>query len=213
MHISSPHSPWSRGARELIKEYWSRQTKKKGDKAGRKSDPKPKSKSRPVAVSIETTPEPIQVPKKRGRDRPKARPDTDDEGVEEEENTRSKKRGRKSNGTARKASPSPTPSSDRASPAAELLEPSAIKKWGDLPSWEQHIEVIDTVERTDDGDLIIYFKLYDFCLSACTLSDSLGISFVGRVRKQRAKKIRISVPKNSHRWCAHSRPFNFHDLS
>jgi len=69
------------------------------------------------------------------------------------------KKGRKSNGTTRKVTPSPTPSSDRASPTVELLEPSAIKKWGDLPSWEKHIEVIDTVERTEEGDLFIYFKL------------------------------------------------------
>jgi chromobox protein 5 len=150
-----------------------------------------------VALSIETTPEP-QSPKKRGRDRPKAKPDSDDEDPEEEDNTRLKKRGRKSNGTTRKASPSPTPSLDRASPATELLEPSAIKKWGDLPSWERYIEVIDTVEKTDNDGLFIYFKLYVsfFFLGELCI---LGISFVGRARRRRAKKALESVQKSSHR--------------
>jgi len=148
------------GAKELITEYWSRQGKKKGEKAGRKSEPKPKAATRrPVAASVESTPEPAQGTKKRGRDRQKAKPSSDDEGAEEEEDTRSKKRGRRSNGITRRVSPSPTPSSEMASPVVELIEPSTIKKWGNLPSWERHIEAIDTVERTDDGDLVIYFKL------------------------------------------------------
>lgn len=168
LHTSLPYNALSRGAKELIKEYWSRQGKKKGDKAGRKSDPKPKVPTRrPAAVlSVETTPERTHAPKKRGR--PRAKPDSGDEdSEEEEEDTRSRKKGRKSNGTTRKVSPSPTPSSDRASPIVEVLEPSTIKKWGDLPSWEQHIEAIDTVERTEEGDLFIYFKLYVCRLFAC----------------------------------------------
>lgn len=158
-----------RGAKELIADFWSRQGKKKGDKTGRKSDPKPKGATRrPVAISVESTPEPAQATKKRGR--PKMRQTSDDEG-DEEDDTRSRKRGRKSNGTTRKASPSPSPS-DRDSPAVELLEPSTIKKWRSLPSWEAHIETIDTVERIGDGELVIYFKLYVLCLFAHTWSDS-----------------------------------------
>ncbi|KAI9510022.1 hypothetical protein F5148DRAFT_658652 [Russula earlei] len=148
------------GAKELIAEYWARQGKKKGEKAGRKSDPKPKAATRrPVAASVETTPEPGQATKKRGRDRPKVQPESDDDGAEDEEDTRSRKRGRKSNGVTRRASPSPASSSNRASPTVELLEPSTIKKWGNLPSWERHIDVIDTVEKSEEGDLFIYFKL------------------------------------------------------
>jgi len=53
------------GAKELIKEFWGRQQKKKGDKIGRKSDPKPKGATRrPVAISVESTPEPTQATKK-----------------------------------------------------------------------------------------------------------------------------------------------------
>jgi len=150
------------GAKELITEYWARQNKKKGEKGGRKSDARPKSATRrPAVTSVESTPEPVQATKKRGRDRQKARSGSGDEDAEEEEeeDTRSKKRGRKSNGVNRKASPSPASSSDRGSPMVELLEPSAIKKWRNLPSWERHIETIDTVEKAEEGVLLIYFKL------------------------------------------------------
>lgn len=204
----------SRGAKELITEYWSRQGKKKGDKTGRKSDPKPKAWGRrPVANSVESTPERTPPPKKRGRDRSKAKPDSDHESAGEEEDSRSRKRGRKSIGATRKVSPSPASSSDRASPVVALLEPSGIKKWESLPSWERYVEVIDTVEKTEDGDLFIYFKLCVFRLSLCTLSDSLGMLFVGRVRRRHAKKIRVSVRKSFHKRYAPSRPFEFHDLS
>lgn len=154
---SSSHCPRFRGAQELIEEFWKRQGKKKGEKIGRKSDPKPKGATRrPVAISVESTPEPAQAIKKRGRTRVKP--------VSDEEDTRPKKRGRKSNGATRKASPSPSMSSDSDSPAVELLEPSTIKKWGNLPSWEEHIETIDTVELLTNKTLLVYFKLYVFCL-------------------------------------------------
>jgi len=146
------------GAKELIAEFWVRHGKKKSEKAGRKSDVRPKASPRhPVAPSVEPSSEPISTStKKRGRFRQKARAESVDEDVEED--TRSRKRGRKSNGISRKVSPSPA-SSDKAHPSPELLEPSTIKKWGNLPSWERHIQTIDTVERMDDGDLFIYFTL------------------------------------------------------
>lgn len=144
------------GAKELIAEFWLRHGKKKGEKAGRKSDARTKPSPRhPDAPSVETSSEPISTAtKKRGRFRQKAREESEDA----EDDTRSRKRGRKSNGISRKASPSPA-SSDKAHPSPELLEPSTVKKWGSLPSWERHIQTIDTVEKTDDGDLFIYFKL------------------------------------------------------
>lgn len=155
---------------ELIEEFWARQGKKKGHKIGRKSDAKPKSATRrAVAISVHSTPEPAPATKKRGR--PRTRPESDDEG-DEEEDTRSKKKGKKSNGTVRKASPSPVSSSDGESPDVELLEPSTIKKWRSLPSWEEYIVSIDTVERIKGGDLLIYFKLYVLCPFTYTWSDS-----------------------------------------
>jgi hypothetical protein len=165
------HDPCFSGAQEIITEYWSRHGKK-GERAGRKSDPTPKAPSRrPAATSVETTPEPTSATtKKRGRGRPKAKVESGDEGAEEEEDRRSRKRGLKSNGTTRKASPSPASSTDRASESIQTFEPSAIKKWGGLPSWENHLEEIDTVERTPDGDLYIYFKLSVVCFFASVMS-------------------------------------------
>ncbi|KAH9971745.1 hypothetical protein BGW80DRAFT_1319859 [Lactifluus volemus] len=160
-HRSTSHNLCSSGAKELIKEFWARHGKKKGERVGRKSDPKPKPPPRRgVAASVESsTPEPASAAtKKRGRGRQKPKVDSDDDGVEEEEDSRSRKKGRKSNGTTRK-SPSPASSSDRASEGIQPFEPSLIKKWNALPSWENHLEEIDTVERTPDGDLLIYFKL------------------------------------------------------
>ncbi|KAN0121086.1 hypothetical protein V8E52_003674 [Russula decolorans] len=43
--------------------------------------------------------------------------------------------------------------------------PRTQRDHGSLPSWEQYIEMIDTVERTEDGELFIYFKLFAFRLS------------------------------------------------
>jgi hypothetical protein len=161
-HRSTSHNLCSSGAKELIKEFWARHGKKKGERVGRKSDPKPKPPPRRgVAASVESsTPEPASAAtKKRGRGRQKPKVDSDDDGVEEEEDSRSRKKGRKSNGTTRKMSPSPASSSDRASEGIQPFEPSLIKKWNALPSRENHLEEIDTVERTPDGDLLIYFKL------------------------------------------------------
>jgi len=192
-----------RGAKELITEYWARQGKKKGEKGGRKSDTRPKAATRrQVAASVESTPEPVQGTKKRGRDRQKAKSGSSEEDAEEEEDTRSRKRGRRSNGVNRKASPSPASSSDRGSPVVDLLEPSAIKKWKNLPSWERHIDTIDTVEKTEDGILFIYFKMWVVRLSVHTRCLTAGNCLVGKAKRRPAKKTREFAPKNSHRRCA-----------
>ena len=34
-----------------------------------------------------------------------------------------------------------------------------MKKWASAPSWEHLVHHIDTVERTDDGKLYVYFQL------------------------------------------------------
>jgi hypothetical protein len=130
--------------------------------------------------------------------------DSDDDGAEEEEEVRSRKKGRKSNGITRKVSPSPALSSDRASEGIQTFEPNSIKKWNALPSWENHLEEIDTVERTPDGDLLIYFKLFVVVLfsSATRPLTTCQLSLVGKVRKSHAKKIQKSARKSSLRRCA-----------
>jgi hypothetical protein len=176
---STSHNLCSSGAKDLIKEFWARHGKKKGERVGRKSDPKPKAPSRrAVAASVESTPEPASATtKKRARGRQKPKVDSDSDGVEEEEEGRSRKKGRKSNGITRNMSPSRASSSDRASEGIQTFEPSLIKKWNALPSWEKHLEEIDTVERTPDGDLLIYFKLLVVVPFASAMSDNLAMSF------------------------------------
>ncbi|KAI0272731.1 hypothetical protein BC834DRAFT_858143 [Gloeopeniophorella convolvens] len=146
------------GAKELIAEFWARRGGRKGEKGGRKSETKPKATPRrSIAASPDSTPEPSSTAtKKRGRGRPKTKVETESE-IEEEEEPRTRKKGRKSNGSRRKPSPSPEPSEEE--PESEFVEPSTIKKWGNLPSWERHIQVIDTIERSTDGELYVYFKL------------------------------------------------------
>lgn len=34
-----------------------------------------------------------------------------------------------------------------------------MKKWENAPSWEHLVDHIDTVERTEDGKLFVYFQL------------------------------------------------------
>jgi hypothetical protein len=57
---------------------------------------------------------------------------------------------------------SPASSSNWPSPVEEFLQPSATKKWKSLPSWEPYIKKIETVRRTEDGEVLVYFKLFVF---------------------------------------------------
>lgn len=70
----------------------------------------------------------------------------------------------------------------------QYTEPSAIKKWRFLSSWEQYIGEIYAVEK-EDGELIIYFELFVSHFSV-VWSDHLRFLFVGRVRIYCAEKIR-----------------------
>ncbi|KAI0265516.1 hypothetical protein BGY98DRAFT_1034958 [Russula aff. rugulosa BPL654] len=54
---------------------------------------------------------------------------------------------------------SPASSSNWPSPVEEFLQPSATKKWKCLPSWEPYIKKIETVRRTENGEVFVYFKL------------------------------------------------------
>ena len=39
------------------------------------------------------------------------------------------------------------------------LKPAEMKKWKDLATGEHLVESIDTVERTDNNELLVYFTL------------------------------------------------------
>ncbi|KAF9244140.1 hypothetical protein BU15DRAFT_42196 [Melanogaster broomeanus] len=69
---------------------------------------------------------------------------------EDEEDQRAKKKARKSNGTGR-------PSKQQESDDDDIL--GNMRKHMNVASWENLVQSIDTVERTNDGELIVYFTL------------------------------------------------------
>lgn len=142
-------TPCSGNAHDLIAEYWRLNKKKPQPKPGRKSV---------ASVTAETSPEAsVSVAKKRGRS--KAKKETSgDEGVSEGERLSAAKKSRKSNGTSKSAKRS---ISTAAMDVDE--EPDSdignMSKYKHLESWEGLIKSVDTVERNDNGELLVYFTL------------------------------------------------------
>ncbi|KAI0642101.1 hypothetical protein C8Q79DRAFT_987548 [Trametes meyenii] len=155
------HNSWvdekdAEGAMDLITEYW--RTHKKG---GRKPEPKPKSAPKPRKSSTKADSDVEEVAsstagvKKRGRQSKVAEPPETDED-EDEEPAPKQKKPRKSTGAAAKGSGRRKSGADE----DELKEVYAnMRKFKDTPSWEHLIDTIDTVERTESGELVVYFTL------------------------------------------------------
>lgn len=92
--------------------------------------------------------EPDSIAKKRGR--PKKDEVPSEVRDEEEDEHRIKKKPRRSNGLARK-------DSIQESDDEEII--GNMKKHMKVPSWEDLIQSIDTVERESDGELYVFFTL------------------------------------------------------
>ena len=141
----------SRGARELIDEYWRKSGKKAG---GRKSDVKPKPAAKPrksVAKDDEDEEERAPSVKKRGRPpKSQAKSEEQDEDVEMEDVPKKKPR----KGTAKGGKRGAATTEDQ-----DEEEYTDMKKWKELSTWEHLVESIDTVERTDNHELLVYFTL------------------------------------------------------
>lgn len=145
-----------RGARDLIAEFW-----KHHKKGSRKSDVKPKAtpKPRKSSVKADSDVESTAPAKKRGR-QSKSTPAraASDEEDEEDAAPKQKKPRKSAGGSAAKTN---NRRKSNASAADEDGEPYAdLRKLKDMASWEHLVERIDTVERTQDGDLFVYFTLY-----------------------------------------------------
>lgn len=158
----------SSNCQDLIDNYWSRQNKK-GEKPGpkkpastsaapRKSESLSSTAKPSTNAAIrkratpEDEPEPISAPpKKRGR------PPKQKVVAESEDDVPATKapvkRGRPSSQAAKKVKDSDAMDEDEGERYGDMT------KYKDLISWEHLIEHIDTVERRDDGKLIVYFKL------------------------------------------------------
>lgn len=122
----------------------------------RKSEPvrpKPKSvekSSRKSLADVESSIEPEGLVKKRGRPKKDELPsDKMDTRDEDEDEHRLKKKPRKSNGLSRQ--------DNKRDSDEEII--GNMKKHMKVPSWEELIETIDTVEREEDGELYVFFTL------------------------------------------------------
>jgi hypothetical protein len=133
----------SRNAQDLIDEFWKR---RKAEKKARKPiETKATSKGRKAA--------------------------TKDDGSDADSAVASKKRGRKSNvrdSDAERPLKRKTKDSNKDSDFAARMNPpdsdedapiGNMKRYMTVPSWEHLVAEIDTVERTDNGNLDVYFRL------------------------------------------------------
>lgn len=114
----------------------------------------------------ESDEEPTPAPKKRGRP-PKAKTPSDDEMDVEEvpppKKPRAEKKGASGTASAKakpkaKATSSPEPMEEDAEDEEEAYQD--MSKYKSVETWEHLVDHIDTVERQDDGQLYVYFRLY-----------------------------------------------------
>ena len=142
-------------AQELIDQYWRERGGKLAKKSGpRKSDAKVKTsaaqKRRSLIVDEDSDEPPVA--KKRGK---QSQPVSDDEVVEEPN-----QKSDSANKASRQKSAAGAPKKSRATAEDEPKEDYvSMKQWKDAPSWAHLVHHIETVERTEDGQLWVYFVL------------------------------------------------------
>lgn len=142
-------------AQDLITKYW--ENKRKASKGGpRKSIDAGKPKTGRKSAIMEETREPSLSAKKRGR--PK-KADQEEQSEKEQEassdgdDARAKKKPRKSQGASAKKV------TKQLAEDEEEVTFGNMKKHMTIASWENLVETIDTIERGDEGNLYVYFKI------------------------------------------------------
>lgn len=78
----------------------------------------------------------------------------------EEDEERAPKKPRQSNGSTKAKAKAPSTVDTEEEEDVPTIEPSKEKKWKERENWENSIERVDTVERDDDGNLWVFFRLY-----------------------------------------------------
>jgi hypothetical protein len=137
-------------AQDLIDEYWER---KKAEKKERKPvDMKAPVKGR-RSSGKEAAPE--SQPKKRARKSYSAKAEHSDD---DDDNLPKKKSRTKSAESSAKRKSTKPPSSV-ADTADDDMPIGDMKRFMTVPSWEHIVAHVDTVERTEDGGLDVYFRL------------------------------------------------------
>ncbi|KAI0316771.1 hypothetical protein OF83DRAFT_1172581 [Amylostereum chailletii] len=144
------------GAHDLIHEFWKKHPNKMREKSaiGRKVAKEVEKKESASASASASA----------SKRRPRATAKYETDGEEEQEESKTKKRPRKSNGSAApaKKSKTRTPSVDEeeVTEINNYFHPIVEKKYKELPSWENLVTRIDTVERSaKDDSLYVYFQM------------------------------------------------------
>ncbi|TCD71788.1 hypothetical protein EIP91_003131 [Steccherinum ochraceum] len=161
----------AQGAKDLIDEYW-RNNKKNTQR--KSSGPGPRKSLPSASRARDESPE-IDAPstQKRGRQSSaKAISVSDDDGDEEERPQPKKSKADTTSASARKSvakSASTTKSASQKSKKSAQRTPEVeeseeeeftdMRKWKTADTWEHIVERVETVERTDDGKLFVYFTL------------------------------------------------------
>jgi hypothetical protein len=155
--LTLTHSNYcSSNAADLIKKYWD--NKRKASKGGpRKSTDTGKAKPTRKSTAAQETRESTPPAKKRSR------PQKDEQEQSEKEqeassngdndDARAKKKPRKSQGASAKKA------KKQLADDGEEVAVGNMKKHMTIASWENLIDTIDTIERDDDGELYVYFKM------------------------------------------------------
>ncbi|KAI0079104.1 hypothetical protein K474DRAFT_1659601 [Panus rudis PR-1116 ss-1] len=147
-------------AEDLKRDYWNSKKKGRPSAAAKQTPAKGRKSTASVHEVSEDEQQAAPPPRKRKTAKEVDTPEIEDE--EEEEAPKPKKTKtapRKSNTTKGRKSTQKEPSPEPEGPDDEDL--GNMTKWHHLETWEHIVESIDTVERTDDGELYVYFTLKD----------------------------------------------------
>lgn len=115
-----------------------------------------KPKTSRKSTVIEETREPTPPAKKRSRPKKadqEERSEKAQEATSDDDEARAKKKPRKSQGASAKKI------TKQVADDEEVVTFGSMKKHMTIASWENLVETIDTIERGDEGDLYVYFKM------------------------------------------------------
>lgn len=148
------HEDDAANAQDLITKYW--ENKRKASKGGpRKSTDAGKLKSGRKSAIAEDTREPTPPAKKRSRPKKadQEQSEREQDASSDDDDARAKKKPRKSQGTSAKKV------TKQLAEDEEVVTFGSMKKHMTIASWENLVETIDTIERGEEGDLYVYFKI------------------------------------------------------
>ncbi|KAG0698222.1 hypothetical protein DFH29DRAFT_942360 [Suillus ampliporus] len=147
------HEDDAANAQDLIKKYW--ENKRKASKGPRKSIDVGKTKAGRKSTTVEEPREPTPPAKKRSRPKKadQEQSEKEQEASSDNDDARAKKKPRKSQGASAKKV------NKQLADDEEEIAIGSMKKHLTIASWENLVETIDTIERGEDGNLYVYFKI------------------------------------------------------